>query len=109
MNTCTQAYERNPDAYRLEIRAAYTDLTYLFDANMNNMMEMEEHVRLCKAFGHTSNVGDMASFRVAFNNSESVPLSVAINAWLRFRTNTMTTTETDTIDEAIKTALHEEL
>ena len=105
----TQAYEENPEAYTREIHAGFKDFFSLIDANMNNMLEIEEHIRWFRVFGLTNNKSDMAAFRVAYNNTDSVPLDVAIDIWLEFRVGTTTTATNDTIDEAIKTASHEEL
>ena len=109
MRTCTQAYEANSDAYRRGVRAAYTDLMSLFDVNDNKMMEIEEHVRFFKMLGFTSDIEDLMSFRVAYNNTESVPLADVVDLWLHFRTDTTTNAKNDTIDQAIRTVSHEEL
>ena len=108
VTTFTEAYEANPNTYILEIRAAYRDFISLFDANMNNMLEIEEHVRLFKVFGRINNEAAKASFRIAYKTTESVPLDVVIDTWIRFRIGITTTTKNDSLDEAIKTALHEE-
>ena len=79
------------------------------DTDMDNMLEADEYIRMLKVFGHNSDSGDMASFNIAFNNAESVPLTVAIEAWIQFRTDETTSATNDTMDEAIKTALREEL
>ena len=109
MDTFTRSYVANPDAYIIEMRAAYLELLTLFDANANNKLEIEEHVRFFKAMGHVSNAGDMESFRVAYGTADSVPLDVARDTWHQWRTGIATTANNDTIDLAIKTALHEEL
>ena len=109
MDILTQAYVADPDAFIKEMRAAYRDVMTLFDANMNNMIEMDEHVRTFKVFGHVSDTADMASFQMAYKGAESIPLEEVVNLVIEFRTGTATTAQNDTIDEAIQTALHEEL
>ena len=99
----------DPDAYIKETRAAYRDLVTLCDANMNNMLEMDEHVRVLEVFGHTNREANIASFKKAYKGAESVSLEKMVNLVLQFRIGTTTTAENDTIDEVIKTALHEEL
>ena len=109
MDSLTEAYLSNPDACVQEVRAAHRDLVSLFDVNVNFRMEMDEHVRLFKVLGHFNDSADMASFKVAYNNTDSVPFDVVIDTLTQFRTGTATTAQNDTIDEAIKTALREEL
>ena len=99
----------NPDSYIKEILAAYRDLFPLFDANMNNMFEMEENVRMMKVFGHVSDAADIAALKGIYKGAESISLEKAVNASLQFRTGTTTTAQNDTVDEAIKTTLREEL
>ena len=105
----TQAYEANPDAFMRGIKAAYTNVMSLFDVNMNRMIEIEEHVRFFKVFGFTSDIDDMTSFGVAYNNTDSVPLADVIDIWLQFRSSTATNAKNDTVDQAIRTVAHEEL
>ena len=109
MDILTQAYVADPNAYVKEIRAAYRDLVSLFDANINNMIEMDEHMRALEVYGHINSAANMASFKMAYKGADSVSLEKAVNFWLQFWTGTTTTAQNDTIDEAIKTALHEEL
>ena len=109
VQSCTQAYKADPEAYIRGITAAYIDLMSLFDVNENKMIEIEEHVRFFKSMGFTSDIEDMASFKVAYNNSDSIPLAVVVAMWVDFRTDTTTNVKNDTIDQAIRTVLHEEL
>ena len=109
MDIHTQAYVANPDAYINTMRAAYRDLLSLFDANMNNILEMDEHVRALKVYGHISDAADMASFRMAYKGAESISLEEVVNLMVEFRTGTATTVQNDTLDEAIKAVLHEKL
>ena len=109
MDIHTQSYVGDPDAYIKETRAAYRDLVTLCDANMNNMLEMDEHVRVLEVYGHTNREANMASFKKAYKGAESVSLEQVVNLLLQFRIGTATTAQNDTIDEAIQTALHEEL
>ena len=103
------AYEANPEAYIKEIKAAYTDALSLYDTNMNSMMELDEHVRFFKVHGLKSDIYDIESFRIAYNNTDSVPLADVIDTWLQFGSDTTTNPSNDTIDQAIKMASHEEL
>ena len=106
MSSLSQAYDTNPEAFRYEIKKFFRRLLSFFDANMNNMLEEDEHVRFFEVMGHVNYAKDMASFKVAFNHTGSVPLDVAIDAWTKFRLGTSTTSQNDTIDNAIRTALH---
>ena len=105
----TQAYEADPEAEIKLHAAAHRDIRSLFDINMNNKLEMEEYVRIFKALGHISDSADMESFRIAYNTTESVPFDVDMGLWIQFMTDKSTSATNDTMDEAIKTALHEEL
>ena len=105
----TDSYMANPEAYIKEMRAAFRDHLSLFDTNTNSMIETEEYVRSFKVFGHVHDAADIAAFKVAFNGSDSVSLEEAVNISLQFQAGTMITAENDTIDEAIKTALREDL
>ena len=102
----TKAYEADPEAFKNESKNIYRRVLTLFDANKNNKFEEEEHVRFFKHMGHMSDAGDMESFRVAYNSTDSVPLDVVVEAWYQFKTGTKTTAQNDTIDKAIRTALH---
>ena len=105
----TKAYETDPKAEIILHTAANKDFQSLFDADMNNKMDMKECVRILKVFGHNSDSSDMAAFRIAYNNAESVPLDVAMKTWIKFMTDKSTSATNDTMDEAIKRAIHEEL
>ena len=72
-------------------------------------MEIDEHIRFFKVYGFTSEIDDIEAFRVAYNNTDNVPLADVIEIWLRFRTDAATSAENDTVDQAIRMALHEEL
>ena len=109
VNKMTQVFERDPEAEIKLLTTANRNIQSLFDANMNNKLDMEEYVRISKVLGHTSDSADMASFRIAYNTTESVPHDVEIETWIRFMTDNSTGATNDTLDEAIKTALHEEL
>ena len=109
MEITTQAYTANPDAYIKEMRVGYRDFLSLFDANTNNKIEIDEHVRSFKVFGHMSDAADIESFKVAYNSTNSVSLESAVNITLQFRTGTMTTSENDAMDMAVKTVLRGEL
>ena len=106
MSSLSQAYEANPEAFRNEIMKFYRRLLSIFDFNMNNMLEEDGHIRFFKVMGHMNYAKDMASFKVAFNHTGSVPLDFAIDDWIQFRLGTATTSQNDTIDRAIRTALH---
>ena len=109
VNKMTQAFERDPEAEIKLLTTANRNIQLLFDANMNNKLDMEEYVRISKVLGHNSDSADRASFRIAYNDTESVPHDVEIETWIRFMTDNSTSATNDTMDEAIKTALHEEL
>ena len=109
LRVCTQAYEANPDAYIRRSKAGYADVMALFDVNMNSFIEMDEHLRFLKTNGFTSDLDDLEFIRVAYNNTDSVPLADAVDMWLHFETDTTTNAKNDTIDQAIKTVTHEEL
>ena len=81
----------------------------LFDVNMNQMIEIDEHLRFYKYMGFTSEIDDMASIRVAYNNTDSIPLADVVDIWLQFRSGTSTNVKNDTIDQAIRAVMHEEL
>ena len=104
----TQAHEANPEAEIILHTAASKDFQSLFDTNINNKLDMEEHVRTFKVFGHNSDSSDIASFRIAYNNTESVPHDVVMEIWIRFISDNSTSATSDTIDGAIKTALNDE-
>ena len=105
----THAYEADPEAEIKLHTAANRDVQSLFDTNMNKRRDMEEYVRMSKVLGHTNDSADMAAFRIAYNNTESVPHDVELETWIRFMTDNSTSATNDTMDEAIKTVLHEEL
>ena len=106
----TQAYVEDPEAERILHTAANRDIQSLFDIDVNNQLDMKEYVRMFKFLGHNSVSSDMASFKIAFNNTgESVPLDVAMDIWIQFMTDKLTNATNDAMDAAIKTALHEEL
>ena len=109
VNTMTQAYELNAEAEIILHTATNKEFQSLFDTDMNNQLDVGEYVRKFKVFGHNNDSSDMAAFRIAYNNTERVPSKVAMKSWIRFVTDTSTSATNDTIDEAIKTALHEEL
>ena len=91
------------------MKAAANDFMSMFDVNMNRMMEMNEHLRYLKVHGFTSEIDDMEFFRVAFNNTDSVPMEKVVDMWLHFGTDLTTNAENDAIDQAMKTVSHEEL
>ena len=109
VNKMTQAYETDPEAEIKLCTAANRDIQSLFDTNRNNKLDMEEYVRISKVLGHNSDSADRASFRIAYNTTESVPHDVEIDTWIRFMTDNSTSATNDTMDKAMKTALHEEL
>ena len=76
---------------------------------MNIMMELDEHMRFMKVHGFTSDLDDLQFYRVAYNNTDSVPLADVIEMWLQFGTDKTTNVKNDTIDQAIRTVSHEEL
>ena len=85
----------------------YSDIMSLFDINMNSMIEIDEHLRYLKVHGFTSDLEDLEFIRVAYNNTDSIPLSVMVDMWLHFETDTTTNAKNDTIDQAIRTMSHE--
>ena len=89
--------------------AATIDFFSMYDVNMNRMTEMDEHVRFLKVHGFTSEIDDMEFIRVAYNNTDSVPLADVIELWNQFGTDTTTNAKNDTIDQAIRTVSHQEL
>ena len=109
VRSCTMAYEANPDAYIRESKAGYADIMSLFDVNMNSMIEIDEHLRFMKTHGFTRDLDDLQFYRVAYNNTESVPVADVIEMWLQFRAGSATNAKNDTIDQAIRTVSHEEL
>ena len=107
--TITEAYDANPEAEIKLQTAANKNIQLLVDIDKNNKLDIEECVRIFKMFGHNSDSSDVAAFRIAFNSTESVPLDVAMEIFIQFMTDKWTSSTNDTMDEAIKTALHEEL
>ena len=105
----TKAYDENPEAEIKLQTAGHRDVQSLFDTNMNNKLDMEEYIRMLNVLGHNSQASDMASFKIAYNNTESVRNDLEMETWIRFMTDNSTGATNDTMDEAIKTALHEEL
>ena len=105
----TRAYEADPEAEIKLHTDANRDVQSLFDTNMNKKLDMEEYVRISKVLGHNSDSADMAAFKIAYNNTESVPHEVEMDTWIQFMTDNSTSATNDTMDEAIKTVLHEEL
>ena len=89
--------------------ASTTDFFSMFDVNMNRMTEIDEHMRFLKVHGFTSDIDDMEFIKVAYNNTDSVPLADVIELWHQFGTDTTTNAKNDTIDQAIRTMSHEEL
>ena len=73
------------------------------------MIEMDEHLRFMKTHAFTSDIEDLQFYKVAYNNTDTVPLSVVIEMWLQFGTDTTTNVKNDTIDQAIRTVSHQEL
>ena len=100
---------KDSDAYIKEMRVGYKDLIPLFDTNTNNMLDLDEYVRFFKVFGYLSDAADIASFKVAYNSTNSVSLEKAVNIALQHRTGTSTTAQSDPLDNAMRTAQREEL
>ena len=46
---------------------------------------------------------------MAYNNTDIVPLPAVVDLLVQFRTGTATNAKNDTIDQAMKVVLHEEL
>ena len=109
VNTMTNAYEANIEAEIKLHTAANRDFQSLFDSDMINQLDMQEYVSMLKVFGHHSESSDKAAFMNAFNNTESGPLDVEMEKWIRFMKDNSTSALNDTMDEAIKKALHKEL
>ena len=80
-----------------------------YDINMNSMIEIDEHLRFLKTHGFTSDIDDMVFIRVAYNNTDSVPLADVVDMWLHFGADATTSAQNDTIDQAIRMVSHEEL
>ena len=70
---------------------------------------MDEYIRHLKVHGFTSELDDLEFIRVAYNNTDSIPLSFMVDMWLHFETDSTTNAKNDTIDKAIRTVSREEL
>ena len=77
----------------------------VFDANMDDKMNMDEHVLLLKTLNHTNIAADKESFWVAYHKTGGVPLDKVVNYWFRFKTASTRTTANEAIDDAIRTAM----
>ena len=72
---------------------------------------MDEHVRFLKVHGFTSDIDAMEFIKVAYNNTDSIPLVDVVKIvkiWLQFETDSTTNAKNDTIDQAIRTVSREE-
>ena len=85
----TKDYISDPVAFRKEYRAALTDLASLLDTNENCLIEKDEVEKgLLKQPGYNSTVSkNLLKNYYVYNNSNSGPIKVFIDAWLQFRTN----------------------
>ena len=76
---------------------------------MNSLIEMDEHIRHLKVRGFTSHIDDMEFIRVAYNNTDSIPVAEIIGKWLQFGADLTTSAKNETINQAMRTVSHEEL
>ena len=101
----TRVYKANPEAYRKKMKMGYRDLMSLFDTNMDDKIDKDEHVCFLQCMNHNNIVSDKASFWEAYHETDGVPLVTVVDQLVQFKTNSTRRAKIDNIDAAFKLAL----
>ena len=81
-----QAYEKDPDAFKKEILAAYKVFFPIMDINMDCILDQDEFILMLKAFAHNRTHADLRYFK-AFHMSEGIPVVDMVNGYSQFLFN----------------------